>query len=131
METPSMTEAGGPRTILVVDDEATMLELIRAILEPAGYRLVEATSATRALDLLDEAQPDLVLLDVAMPGLSGFTACHEIRRRSRARVVIVSAHASADDRARGMAAGASDYLAKPFRSGELLGVIERTLRDAV
>ena len=126
-----MAEAGDGRTILVVDDETTMLELVRAILEPAGYRLVEASGSARALELLDEVSPDLVLLDVAMPGLSGFTACEEIRRRSRARVVIVSAHAHVDDRARGLAAGASHYLAKPFRSSELLDVVERILRDPV
>jgi CheY-like chemotaxis protein len=121
----------GAHTILIVDDEATMIELLRAILEPAGYRLFEASSATQALDRLDEVRPDLVLLDVAMPGLSGFTACHEIRRRSRARVVIVSAHAREDDRARGIAAGASAYLAKPFRSTELLDVVERLLPHAL
>jgi DNA-binding response OmpR family regulator len=121
----------GAHTILIVDDEATMIELMRAILEPAGYRLFEAGSAVQALDRLDEISPDLVLLDVAMPGLSGFTACHEIRRRSRARVVIVSAHAREDDRARGIAAGASAYLAKPFRSTELLDVVERSLRNAL
>lgn len=114
------------RRILVVDDDRLNRRLLAAILNPEGCEVVEADSGERALELYAVAPPDLVLLDVMLPGMNGFEACRELRRRygdSAAPVIFITARAESDDVVEGLAAGGVDYLPKPIRAKEALARI--------
>jgi two-component system chemotaxis sensor kinase CheA len=117
--------------ILVVDDAMTVRELERSILERAGYRVTTAGDGRAALDRLAEQLPDLVLTDVEMPALDGFTLTEAIRARpewANLPVVLLTSRASDDDRHRGLEAGADAYIVKSaFDETALLGVVERLL----
>ncbi len=109
------------RTILVVDDERELLEMIRAIFARAGFaRVVTAASAREALNLLGGRLPDMAILDVMMPGMDGFALLQEIRARSSLPVLMLTARGEAEDRVSGFELGADDYLVKPFLPRELL-----------
>jgi DNA-binding response OmpR family regulator len=90
------------------------------LLERAGYRVLEAVDGEEGLRLLASERPDLVILDVAMPGLDGWEVLERIRKSSDVPVVMLTARAQAGDRDRGLRSGANDYLTKPFRRQELL-----------
>jgi DNA-binding response OmpR family regulator len=115
--------------ILVVDDEVDILDLLTELLGQAGYEVVRATDGRAALRALYEAQPDLVLLDVAMPGLDGWQTLERIRDMSDVPVLMLTARASEDDKVRGLDAGANDYVTKPFGTREVLARIEAQLRS--
>jgi CheY-like chemotaxis protein len=110
------------RTILVADDNAASRRLIREILEPCKYRVIEACDGRDALDKIRETAPDLVLLDIQMPGLDGFEVVQQVRRDSRfatLRVAALTAYAMRGDRERALAAGFDDYITKPIRAAAL------------
>ncbi len=109
------------KLILLVDDDRELLELLRSVFERAGYRrLLTAVSGREALELWREKKPDLIVLDVMMPGMDGFSVLREIRRGSRVPVLMLSARSEAEDRIAGLECGADDYLPKPFLPKELL-----------
>ena len=113
-------------TILVADDEVPIVELVRFTLEDDQVQVVGAYDGVSALELASAMRPELVLLDVHMPHLSGLEVCRRLRRApesSRIRIVMLSAAAQHDDRARGMAAGADEYLTKPFSPLALLALV--------
>ena len=107
--------------ILLADDDRGLLEMLLSIFRRAGYHdLLTASSGLEALRLWREEQPDLVVLDVMMPGMDGFSVLREIRRASRVPVLMLTARGEAEDRIEGLEIGADDYLPKPFLPKELL-----------
>ncbi len=120
-------------TILVADDEVPIVELVRFTLEDDQVRVVGAFDGVSALDLATAMRPELALLDVQMPHLSGLEVCRRLRRApecARIRIVMLSAAAQAEDRARGMAAGADEYLTKPFSPLALLTLVRSLVPEA-
>ena len=107
--------------ILLVDDDRDLLEMLLSIFRRAGYtKLLTASSGPEALRAWKENQPDLVVLDVMMPGMDGFSVLKEIRRTSRVPVLMLTARGEAEDRIEGLEIGTDDYLPKPFLPRELL-----------
>ncbi|HSB72239.1 MAG TPA: response regulator [Candidatus Methylomirabilis sp.] len=118
-------------SILVVDDEPANLDLLEALLTPAGYRVRTASGPIPALSAVKEAPPDLVLLDLMMPGMTGFEVCGRLRaepRTARIPVIIVSAVSELGSRERAQLLAADDYLAKPIQSAEVLERVGALLR---
>jgi len=118
------------QTILVVDDEPRIVDLVTTILEGQGYRVIEAGDGDAAITALREQLPDLVLLDVMLPGQDGFTILKEIRRTSNVPVIMLTVQASEADKVRGLELGADDYMAKPFGPRERVSGLKAVLRRA-
>jgi len=118
------------RRILVVDDDADIRGLLRELLERRGFVVAEASDGKQALQEMYEGRPDLVLLDVSMPGLDGWTTLERIRELSDVPVVMLTARSEELEKTRGLRAGADDYVTKPFGRQELLARIEGLLRRA-
>ncbi|KZE36404.1 XRE family transcriptional regulator [Bhargavaea cecembensis] len=114
--------------ILLVDDEPMMLDLLELYLEPHGFRCLKATSGEEALNLLDLHQPNLIVLDIMMPGMDGWTVCREIRHRSAVPILMLTARGETEDVVKGLAIGADDYLTKPFEEEELVARLRALLR---
>jgi DNA-binding response OmpR family regulator len=119
------------RLLLVADDDEDILQLLSFRLERAGYEIVQAGNGEDALRLALELRPALAILDVMMPGLTGYEVTRELRRNEDTRgmpIILVTAKAQTTDVAQGMAAGADDYVTKPFDAGDLTERVERLLR---
>ena len=116
------------RTILVVDDEPRVVELIRMNLEAEGFRVVSATGGYQALEKIAKELPDLVVLDIMMPDMDGFETLRRIRDVSSIPVIILSVMGQEFDRVRGLDLGADDYITKPFSPRELVSRIRAVLR---
>jgi DNA-binding response OmpR family regulator len=116
--------------ILVVDDEPRYVRLMEANLVAEGYQVLKAYDGQSAVELVAEKQPDLVLLDVMMPGLNGFAACERIRVFSNVPIIMVTAKGEEQDRVKGLDVGADDYIVKPFSATELLARVRAVLRRA-
>jgi CheY-like chemotaxis protein len=117
-------------TILVCDNEEPLRALIRATLDSGDYRLLEARDGDESLELARSARPDLILLDVMMPGRSGLEVLRELRsdpRFAETRVIMLTARAQAADREAAEAVGADCFLAKPFSPAELAALVDRLL----
>jgi two-component system KDP operon response regulator KdpE len=117
-----------PSKILVVDDEPQIRRTLRAALTPWGYDITDAASGEAALEMLRDAAPDLVLLDLNMPGIGGLAACRQIRERSDAAIIVVTVRGGEQDKVAVLDAGADDYVTKPFSTPELLARIRAALR---
>ncbi|MDF2095700.1 phosphate regulon transcriptional regulator PhoB [Aquibaculum arenosum] len=118
-------------TILLVEDEAALITLLRYNLEKEGYRLVEAHDGEEALVVAKEEQPDLILLDWMLPLLSGLQVCRQLRRGPETRdtpIILLTARGEETDKVRGLESGADDYITKPFSPAELLARIRAVLR---
>ena len=116
--------------VLVVDDNQASRDLVRAILKPVRCQVIEASNAQQGLDLIQQERPDLVLLDVDMPGLDGLTAVKRIRENTSLAglpVVAVTAFAMDGDREKGMAAGFTAYITKPVRAALLRQQVQQLL----
>ncbi len=116
------------RLILVVDDEARIVNVVRMNLELEGCRVIAATNGREALDRVRDNMPDLVLLDVMMPGMDGFEVLRRLRQFSTVPVIMLTAKDQPDDRVRGLELGADDYIGKPFDHRELVSRIRAVLR---
>ncbi len=117
------------RRILIIEDEAVIRKAIRMACEKDGYEVVEAESGSDGLRLCQEAEPDLLLLDLMLPDISGFDVCREIRKTgSGVPIIILSDKADEVDIVVGLEIGADDYITKPFRARELLARIAAHLR---
>ena len=118
------------RKILVVEDEDSIREVIALNLRMAGYEVAEAGSAEQALALLGaQAHFDAAILDIMLPGMSGFSLCETIRRDNNALgIIMLSAKAMEADKIRGLSIGADDYMTKPFSVSELLARVEALVR---
>jgi two-component system KDP operon response regulator KdpE len=115
-------------TVLVVDDEPRLVDVVRLNLEVEGYRVVEASNGYEALERLKEDLPDLIILDVMMPELDGFETLRRIREVSNVPVIMLTVRNEEADRIRGLEIGADDYLTKPFSPRELQSRIKALLR---
>lgn len=122
-----------PRHVLVVDDEKRIREVVDYALKKDGFRVSEAADAEQALSLLECEMPDLVVLDVMLPGIDGLELCRQIRTRAAVPVLFLSARGDEVDRIVGLELGGDDYLSKPFSPRELVArvraVLRRTLAD--
>jgi DNA-binding response OmpR family regulator len=114
--------------ILVVDDDLALLGLVSFALRQAGYLPVEANDGTAALDAFAREQPDLVILDVNLPGLSGFEVCRRLRAQGPTPIMLLTVRNSEEDEVRGLDLGADDYLTKPFSPRTLLARVRALLR---
>ena len=115
-------------TILLVEDDQRILRLQQLVLEKHGYHVIAAGNAQEAVDLIVGTRPSLVVLDVGLPGIDGFTACLRIREFSQLPIVMVSANDSIGDKIRGLDSGADDYITKPFSPSELAARVGAALR---
>ncbi len=118
------------KTVLVVDDEASLRLLMQATLGRGAYRVLEATNGAAGLELARRERPDLVILDVGMPDLDGYTVCRALKgdpETAGMAVVMLTARAQEGDRQRGVEAGADAYITKPFSPRALLETVERML----
>jgi DNA-binding response OmpR family regulator len=116
--------------VLVADDSMTIVAMVSARLERAGYDVVTATRGDEALELADRLQPVLVILDIEMPGLNGFEVSRALRERERVprpAIILLTAHEAPEQVAEGLAAGADAYVTKPFSPQELQARIEELL----
>jgi len=115
-------------SILVVDDEPQIRRVLRSTLSTHGYEIVEAKTGEEALEWMRKEPPDLVLLDMNMPGMGGVEACREIRRASDAPIIMLTVRSAERDKVAALDAGADDYVVKPFGIEELLARIRTALR---
>lgn len=115
-------------TILVVDDEPQIRRVMRSTLSIHGYVITEASNGEDAIESVRKNRPDLVLLDVNMPGIGGLEACREIRRSSDAPIIMLTVRNAERDKVLALDAGADDYVVKPFGIEELLARIRAALR---
>ena len=114
--------------ILVVDDEPQIRRVLRSTLTAQGYVLTDAKTGEEAVDIARKAKPDLILLDVNMPGMGGIEACREIRRFLSAPIIMLTVRNAERDKVLALDAGADDYVVKPFGIEELLARIRASLR---
>jgi DNA-binding response OmpR family regulator len=113
---------------LVVDDEEPLVRLVASYLEREGFDVVSAGDGERAVELARELAPDVIVLDLMLPGIDGIEACRRIRGFSNAYIVMLTARAEETDRIVGLSIGADDYLTKPFSPRELVARIKAMLR---
>jgi DNA-binding response OmpR family regulator len=118
------------KTILIVDDEPRYVRLVEVNLSTEGYGIRTANDGQEAVEAVASELPDLILLDVMMPIMDGFTACERIREFSNVPIIILTAKGEERDRVRGLDAGADDYIVKPFSAQELLARVRAVLRRA-
>ncbi|MGI8657260.1 MAG: response regulator transcription factor [Candidatus Limnocylindria bacterium] len=121
-----MTDA--PLRILVIDDEPAMIGAVAALVGSVGHRVSAAYDGLEALRRFDADEPDLVILDLAMPGLDGIAVCREIRRRGSTPIIVLSGEGQEEAKIEALDAGADDYVTKPFGKGELLARIRAVSR---
>src|SRR3990170_2752283 len=114
--------------ILVADDEQNIVRLLRLYLRNEGFEVVAAADARQALDRFVQEAPDLVLLDLMMPQLSGLEVCTEIRKRSDVPVIMLTARSDDVDKIVGLEMGADDYVTKPFNPREVIARVKAALR---
>jgi DNA-binding response OmpR family regulator len=115
-------------TLLVVDDERSLVELLRSYLEAEGFTVLVAYDGISAVDIARAARPDLVVLDVMLPGRDGIDVCRELRRFSDAYVLMLTSKSQEIDKVIGLSVGADDYLTKPFSPRELVARVKAMLR---
>ena len=115
-------------SVLVIEDDRNIAELLQMYLEKEGYRVTLAFDGGQGLSIFHSLQPDLVLLDVMMPVMDGWSVCRTIRAESNTPVIMLTAKSQTDDKVAGLKAGADDYITKPFEMKEVLARIEAVLR---
>ncbi len=115
-------------SILVVDDEETIREVVRRYLEREGFTVREAEDGYAALDAIAESPPDLIVLDLMLPGIDGLTITRNLQDQQRIPIVMLTAKTEVRDRIRGLDLGADDYVTKPFSPQELISRIRAVLR---
>lgn len=114
--------------ILIVDDDTNICELLRLYIEKEGFETSIANDGETALKLFEASEPDLVLLDIMLPGLDGWQVCREIRKKSACPVIMLTAKGEVFDKVLGLDLGADDYVVKPFETKEVVARINAVLR---
>ncbi len=114
--------------ILVVDDEKKIVSLVHAYLDREGYQVIEAFDGRQALDAFQQESPDLIVLDLMLPGMDGLEVCREIRRTSEVPIIMLTARGEDADKLVGLELGADDYITKPFSPRELVARVRAVLR---
>jgi DNA-binding response OmpR family regulator len=117
-------------TILIIDDELTTLKLVKMVLQRAGYRIITATNGSEGLRKVEECDPDLVLLDLVLPGLDGFQVCRELRQNPKTLklpVIIFSGLNRPAEQRLAFEVGGDDFLTKPIRLADLLDKVRSAL----
>lgn len=117
----------GSRTVLVVDDDETTRDVVRRYLARAGFTVVEAADGVSALTVFGDTRPDLVVLDLMLPGMDGLDVCERLRSRSQVPIMMLTALGSESDRVVGLEQGADDYVVKPFSPREVTLRVQRLL----
>ncbi|MGE7603740.1 response regulator transcription factor [Peribacillus sp. NPDC097675] len=115
-------------TILIVDDEEDMRNLVEMYLLNSGYTCLQAANGVKAINLVESHEVDLILMDIMMPEMDGFSICEKIRLKSEVPIIFVSAKGEEWDKVKGLRMGADDYMVKPFNPGELVARVEAVLR---
>lgn len=119
------------RKILIVEDEVSLLKLESILLTTRGYKVSGVTDGLKALEEIKKDMPDLVLLDIMIPGIDGFEVCRRIKAdpvTANLPVIMLTAKKSSADQSRGVEAGADAYITKPFKSAKIIEVVEELLR---
>lgn len=116
------------KTVLLIDDEQRMLDLLSLYIEPHGYICFKKNSGHEGLEFLKFQNVDIVILDIMMPGMDGWTTCKKIREISDVPIIMLTARNDKEDIVKGLKKGADDYLVKPFNEEELLARIEAIIR---
>jgi DNA-binding response OmpR family regulator len=116
------------KTVLVVDDDAKIVEVVKLYLRRDGYKVIAAYDGIEALRLAREGHPDLVVLDLMLPGLDGLDVCRTIRAESDVPIIMLTARTTEEDRLVGLDMGADDYVTKPFSPRELAARVRAVLR---
>ena len=125
---PQKGRFGMAKSILIVEDDNNIADLLRLYLEKEGYQATIAADGTQGIDLYRRLRPDLVLLDVMMPGVDGWGVLRAIRQDSQTPVIMLTAKGETTDKVSGLKQGADDYITKPFEMKEVLARIEAVLR---
>ena len=131
--TASNTSAKKTATVLVVDDTRIGRMLVDTVLKGAGHQVIEAQSGLEALEMLEQIRPDLIILDVRMPGMDGFELCEKIKARpdlGRIPVIFLSAACSLEERVKGLSVGGDDFIRKPFEGADLMARVKVHLHRA-
>ncbi|HEY9576537.1 MAG TPA: response regulator transcription factor [Pseudobacillus sp.] len=115
-------------TVMIIDDEAAMRQLVKTFLEKEGYTVLQAANGIDALSAMEKRVPDLLIVDVMMPYMDGFTFTKEVKRKYDLPLIFLSAKGEEWDKIHGLKLGGDDYIVKPFHPGELLARIESVLR---
>ena len=115
-------------TVLVVEDERKLRDLVRSYLERAGFTVLSTGSGAEAISMATSAAPDLVVLDLGLPDVSGETVARELRATSVTPILMLTARSAEEDRIRGLELGADDYVTKPFSPRELVLRVQAILR---
>ncbi|ABS33612.1 response regulator transcription factor [Clostridium botulinum] len=115
-------------TILVIDDEVKIIEVIKLYLENEGYTVIQATSGIEALEKQSEFNPDLLILDLMLPDISGENVCERIRRESEVPIIMLTAKSSEDSILNGYSIGSDDYITKPFSPKQLVAKVNAVLK---
>ena len=116
------------KTVLIVEDDRNIADLLRLYLEKEGYTVVIAPDGMRGVEQFRTVHPSLVLLDVMLPGLDGWGVCRAIRAESQTPIIMLTAKSETEDKVNGLKQGADDYITKPFEMKEVLARIEAVLR---
>lgn len=114
--------------ILVVDDDLNICELLRLYIEKEGFNVVTANDGMEALKLFEKENPELIMLDIMLPGLDGWQVCREVRKTSQCPIIMLTAKGEVFDKVLGLELGADDYVVKPFEAKEVVARIRAVLR---
>jgi len=122
--------ASGMKTVLVVEDESQIAQIVRDYLQHAGFAVITAADGRQALARVRERRPDLVLLDLGLPGIDGMDVARQLRQSGNTPIIMLTARVEETDRLRGLDAGADDYITKPFSPREVVARVRAVLRRA-
>lgn len=114
--------------IMIVDDDKNICELLQIYLQKEGYHVTAMSSGEEAVEVFPKLRPDIILLDVMLPGMDGWQVCREIRKRSMAPIIMLTAKGDTFDKVLGLELGADDYIVKPFDAKEIIARIKAVLR---
>jgi DNA-binding response OmpR family regulator len=117
--------------VLLIEDDPRVLRLEQMVLEKEGYTVLAAGTGEEALETLAELSPSLIVLDIGLPGMNGFTACYQIREVSQVPIIMVTGRGFDEDKIKGLEIGADDYITKPFSPNELSARVKAALRRSV